>query len=405
MPRYDLLKGVRVLEMAVALAGPFGSQVLADLGAEVIKIEPPGVGDINRDNVPRIKNDGYYFLALNRNKKSVTLDLQTPAGKRAFLDLVKVSDVVYDSMRAKAREHLGITYEQLKTVNPSIICCSITGFGSEGPYKDRPAFDDVIQAMSGISSLTIDNNGNPVRTGVSSTDISAAMFSVIGVISALYKRKETGKGMEVNVSLFDASMALIPQMFQYYFITGTPPPCRGSKHAAIATFGFFRTRDGYIALGPCWPRIARVINREELIYDPRFSEPDARSLHRDELNAEIEKAFGQADTEDWMNILILEDIPAGPVRNLPQVEADPQAQHMIRRISDPARGEIKVIDCPLRTSASVEENHSPPPLLGQHTDELLKELLKYSDEEIAQIKRESEEHVEELIYKSVRRRK
>ena len=406
MPKYDLLAGVRVLDLGQALAGNFGSQILADLGAEVIKIETPGPGDQTRDTVPQLGNDGYYFLALNRNKKSVVLDLQTESGKKAFLDLVKISDVVYTNLRAKAQEHLGITYEQLKEINPRIICCSITAFGKGGPYQDWPAFDDVIQAMSGISSLTTASDGTPVRTAVASADISASVFAVIGIVGALYKRKETGNGMEVELNMLGSSMAFIQQLFQYYFLTGNFPRMGGAKHPAIATFGFFRTRNGYIALGPCWSRITRVINKEELVDDPRFKEPEQRFLHKDELNAEIEAFFIQHDTEDLMNILRAEDIPAGPVQDLKQVETDPQTNidKMIRKIVDPIRGEVRVIDCPIKIQGLKEEEHSVPPLLGQHTDEVLKELLNYSEEEIMRLKKESEAHLEELLRTSVRRR-
>jgi len=405
MPKYDILKGVRILDLSQALAGAFGSQILGDLGAEVIKFETPGVGDVLRDIVPKLQNESYYLLALNRNKKSVTLDLQTDSGKQALLELIKISDVVYTNFRRKAQEHLGITYEQLREINPSIITCSITGFGKGGPYENRTAYDDVCQAMSGISSLTTDNNGTPVRGAVGSADISASVFAVIGVLGALYKRKETGRGMGLEVNMFDTSMAVIPYLFQYYFIIGDPPPCMGSKHSTTATFGYFKTRDGYIALGPCWPRIARVVNKEELADDLRFKEPEQRSLHKDELNAEIEAVLSQTDTADWMNIMVAEDIPAGPVQDLRQVEADPQTANdkMIRKISHPTCGEIKVIDCPIRIPGLAEEEHLPPPLLGQHTDEVLREVLNYSEEEIIRVKKETEAHQEELIRTSVRR--
>ena len=406
MPKYDLLAGVRVLDLGQALAGNFGSQILADLGAEVIKIESPGPGDQTRDTIPQLGDDGYYFLALNRNKKSVVLDLQTESGKKAFLDLVKLSDVVYTNLRAKAQEHLGITYEQLKEINHHIICCSITAFRKRGPYKDWPAFDDVIQAMSGISSLTTDSNGMPVRTAVSSADISASVFAVIGIVGALYKRKETGNGMAVELTMLGSSMAFMQQLFQYYFLTSNFPRMGGAKHPAIATFGFFKTRNGYIALGPCWSRITRVINKEELVDDPRFKEPEQRFLHKDELNAEIEEFFNQHDTEDLMRLLIEEDIAAGPVQDLRHVETDPQTNldKMIVSIDDSIRGVIRVIDCPVRIQGQEGEEHSPPPTLDQHTDEVLRGLLNYSDEEIMKLKKEGEAHLEELLRKSVRRR-
>ena len=405
MPRYNLLAGVRVLDLSQALVGGFGGQILADLGAEVIKVEAPGIGDSSRETVPTFKGTGYYFLALNRNKKSVEIDVQTPSGKAAFRELVKVSDVIFTNMRHKGQEHLGITYEQLKDINPSIIVASATAFGVDGPYADRVAYDDVIQAMSGISSITTDSNNAPIRTAVGSSDIANAMFTVIGIIAMLYKRKETGKGTSVDVNMLSSSMAIIEYLFQYYFVTGIIPPPMGTKHTAIATFGFFKTRNGYLAIGPSWPRIARVVGKEWMIDDPRFKERAQRFLHKDECNAEIEEALGQADTEDWMNIMVLEDLPAGPVLDLRQVESDPQVQHnkTIINIDDPVLGEIKQIDCPVRVRGVPAEEHSPPPTLGQHTEEVLRELVHYSDDQIKRVLEENEAHNEELRNTSVRR--
>ena len=405
MPKYSIFENVRILDLSQALSGPFATQILADLGAEVIKIEAPGVGDQARETTPRVKDDGYYFLALNRNKKSITLDLQTRSGKQAFLELVKISDVVFDNMRQRGRKHLGITYEELRGINPKIISASLTGFGTSGEYRDRSSFDDVGQAMSGISSLTTDNDGVPVRTGVGSADISAAVFSVIGIVSALYKREKMGEGSAIEVNMLDTCLSFIPQMFQYYFVTGNLPPRMGTKHPAIAGFGFFKTSNGYIAIGPSWPRIARAVNRENLIDDPRFKDPNARRLHKDELNTEIETALSEADTEDWMNIMVVEDIPAGPVEDLSQVETDPQVIHnkMIRKIRDPRRGELKVIDCPIKIPNLAEEDHLAPPQLGEHTDKVLREFLNYSEEDLARLKEEMEAHTDELLKTSVRR--
>ncbi len=405
MPKYKLLEGVRVLDLSQALSGPFMTQILGDLGAEVIKIEPPGMGDQTRATVPRKEKDGYYFLSLNRNKKSITLDLQTPTGKKAFHDLVRISHIVFDNMRPKAREHLGITFEELKKVSPAVISCSLTGFGTGGEYRDRLAFDDVCQAMSGISSLTTDNNGQPVRTAVGSGDISAGVYAAIGVIAALFKSKESGTGMAIEVNMLDTGMTFIQQFFQYYFVTGNLPPQMGTKHPAIAGFGFFKTNDGYLALGPCWPRITRVVNRDELAEDPRFKEPLERMKNKDVLNAELESAFSEVDTEDWVNLMLVEDIPGGSVKNLKQVENDPQVLHnrMIQTIQDPHRGEIRIIDSPIKMPGMAEEEHLPPPALGEHTEEILRGLLNYSPDQIKKMQTESAEHLQELLTTSVRR--
>ncbi len=406
MPKYDLLNGVRVLDLTVALSGPFAMQVLGDLGAEVIRLEAPKVGDLTRDTFPRLgERDGYYFIALNRNKKSIEIDLQTESGHKAFEDLVKVSDVVFSNLRRKALEHLGVNYENLRKINQSIIFCCLTGFGKDGPYADYPAFDDVVQGLSGVSSLTTDDMGAPVRTAVGSGDISAAMYCVVGILAALYSRKETGCGAEINTSMLAANMSFIGQLFQYYFVSHKLPPRMGTKHPAIAAFGYFKTKNSWIALGPSWSRVARAINRSDLIDNPEYKEPVDRFLHKNELNAEIQAALSEIDTDDLLNIFRSEDIPAGPVNDLKQVESDPQVRHaqIIRTMNDPSRGELTIIDCPIRLAGTDGVEHTAPPLLGQHTDELLSTVLAYSAEQISKMKQEADKHSEELLQKSVRR--
>lgn len=405
MPRYDLLSGVRVLDLTHALAGPFGSQILADLGAEVIKIEPPLVGDATRQVFPKAKDDGYYFMALNRNKKSVTLDLQTPSGWRAFEKLIKISDVFYTNFRYKTIENRGLSHEALSKINPAIITAVLTGFGTSGEYRDRKSFDDVGQAMSGISGLTTDAGGAPVRTAVGSADISTAVYSVIAVLAALYKRKETGLGQRIEVNMLDTCMAFIQQMFQLYFLSGRLPQSRGSKHPAIAGFGYFKTKDGYVAIGPGWPRVARAVGRPDLADDPRFIEMEDRIKNKDIANAAIEAALTEIDSATWTEILITEDIPAGPVLTLGQVENDPQVQHnrIIQKLDDPDRGEIKIIDSPIKIPGAAEQPHQVPPVLGKHTAEVLTSLLGYTEADIKLIEEEAEAHHDELVEFSVNR--
>lgn len=405
MPRYNLLEGVRVVDLSQALSGPFGSQILADLGAEIIKIEAPFVGESTRRTFPQLKGDGYYFMALNRNKKSITLDLQTPTGKRALEELIKVSDVFYTNVRGKAIQKLGLTHDELIRINPTIITAILSGFGISGEYKDRNAFDDVAQAMSGISSLTTDQQGMPVRTAVGSADISAAVYTVIAVIAALYKRNETGLGQRIEVNMLDSCMAFIGQFFQIYFLSGQLPAAMGSKHAAIPGFGFFKCQDGKIAIGPSWPRLARAINREDLIDDPRFIELGDRFKNKDILNVEIEAATMELDTESLSNIFEVEDIPHAVVDDLRHVENNPQVIHngMICKLEDPHRGEIKVIDSPIKMPGAAELPHQAPPVLGEHTSTVLKDLLGYTDEELDVLQAEAEAHSQELQENSVMR--
>lgn len=398
------LTGVRIVDLSIAHAGPFGSQLLADLGAEVIKIEPPDTGEIARDLSPKLEGEGYYFLALNRNKKSVCLNLYTELGKQAFYDLVKISNVVYDNLRGGVLERLGADYKTLKTINPHIISCSITGLGSSGPYQGYATFNDIAQGYSGMSSLCGEPGGKPMRSPVAIADISAGIFSAMGIIAALYQNRETGLGKRIEVNLLDSCMALMATEFQYYFATGQVPPPPGSRHPTAPLLGVFKAKDKYITLGPSWPRIARVINKDCMIDDPRFATLEAKQQHRKELEDEVEEALQQAPAVDWLELLHAEDIPAGPVNTLDEVIRDPQVIHnqAVITTQHPKCGEIKGIACPIKLEG-IEGEQKSPPSLGQHTEEVLRKLLGYSEDRIEEMHKQAREHQEELI-QHVRRR-
>ena len=391
------LNGVRVLDLSQAHAGPFGTQILGDMGAEVIKIEAPGRGDVTRLISPKLKGEGYYVLALNRNKKSLTLDLGTPSGKEAFYDLVKVSDVVFDNFRAGAVERLDVDYENLKRINPKIICCSITGFGPTGPYKDRLSMDDIAQGFAGSISLCGETGGPPMRPGIPVADISAGIFGAMGVIIALYEREHTGKGHKVEINLLDATMFLMSNHFQNYFITGKPPGPQGTKHP-VFSLGAYRTRNGYLTVGALWPRIATVINKEWLLDDPRFATTEKRVANRKEFDDIVEDAFSQADTEEWLERLQREGIAAAPINTLDKTVIDPQVVHnkTVITMNHPLCGPIRAIANPIHLTGGIEGEPDPPPTLGQHTEEVLKGLLGYSEEKIRIIQQEGEAHAGEL---------
>jgi len=389
------LTGARILDLSQAHAGPYGSQMLGDMGAEVIKIESP-MGDMLR--FPGTPDGGYYIKALARNKKGIVLDLHTKTGKEAFYDLVKVADVVYDNFRVGAMERLGADYETLKTLNPTIISVSITGYGASGPYSQYPSFDDIAQAMSGMSSLCGEPGGAPMRSGAAVADVCAGIFSSYGVVLALLQREKTGEGCRVEVNLLDTCMALLDNMFQFYFAYGNVPPAQGTKHPLTPLLGYFKCKDGYIALGPGWPRICRVINREWMMEDPRFATQGDRMTNKKDLEQAIEEGLMEANVEDWLELMRVEDIPAGPVNTLDKVVENPQVIHnkAVVEMEHPAYGKMRAVDCPIKMPGSISGEYTPPPILGEHTDEVLKAILGYSDEKIEALKKEQEENFEEM---------
>jgi len=390
--RIGILNDVRVVDLSHAVAGPSGSQLLGDLGAEVIKIEPP-TGDFSRGSTPRLGADGFFYLAVNRNKKSVVLDLYSESGRGAFHDLVKVSDVVFDNLRPGVLERLQGDYQTLKEINPRIISCSITGFGPSGPYRDHPAYDDIPMGVSGAYSMCGEPGGRPIRMPLHAADLAAGFFAVTGTMAALLRRERTAMGGKVAVNMLDAIMYYMASDYQAYFISGEPPRASGSRHPRAPLVGVFQTRNGYLVLGPSWPRIAKVIGKEWMITDPRFSSVDKRFENKKDLEDLIEDGLQQEDTEHWLEVMQREDVAAAPVNSLDQSVRDPQVVHnqTIVSMKHPSLGEVKGIECPIKMGGEEARDHSPPPTLGQHTEEVLQDLLGYSVEKIAALRREQEE--------------
>ncbi|MFC1820949.1 CaiB/BaiF CoA transferase family protein [Thermodesulfobacteriota bacterium] len=399
MPKQNILTGIRVLDLSQAYSGPYGSQILGDLGAEVIKIETPRIGDSSRVMTPQLsEGQSYTMLALNRNKKGVTLNLRTKTGKEAFNTLVKKSDVVWGNLRHGVMERIGADYDSVSKINPRIIFCNITGYGTSGPYVRYPSYDDNIQALSGILSLCGLSGGKPVRSPVAIADLAGGLFAVIGVTTALYQREQTGKGCKIDLNLVGCCLSLLGTHFQSYFLSGNLPKPAGSHHPIGGISGVFRTRKGFIVLGPCWPRITRVINREYLMDDPRFSTYEKRFENKDELNEAIEEGLLQADAEHWLELMRAEDIPASPLNSLDKVIEDAQIMHneAVVDINHPAYGKMKAIDLPIKITGATIEEHSPPPTLGQDTDHVLTEHLGYSTEKITELRQEEKEAADEL---------
>jgi CoA:oxalate CoA-transferase len=391
MGMIPILSGTRIVDLCHAVAGPSGSQLLGDLGAEVIKIEPPGTGDFSRGATPRLGSESFFHLAVNRNKKSVVLDLGTETGRVALHDLVRVSDVVFDNFRPGVLERLHADFETLTSINPRIISCSVTGFGPSGPYRDYPSFDDIAEGLSGVYSLCGEPGGRPMRVPVHVADLAAGFFAATGIIAALLRRERSGTGGKVAVNMLDAIMYYLSTDFQSYFVSGEVPTASGSRHSRAPMVGVFQTRNGYLALGPSWPRIAKVIGKEWMIEDPRFTTVEKRFQNKRELEDLIEEGLRQADTEDWLEVMREEDIAAGPVNTLDEALKDPQVVHNRTMVTmkHPVLGEIRGIECPIKVSGVDECDHLPPPMLGQHTEQVLKELLGYSDERLEALRQEA----------------
>jgi crotonobetainyl-CoA:carnitine CoA-transferase CaiB-like acyl-CoA transferase len=381
------LTGIRVLALENYLAGPVASMTMGDLGAEVIKIEPPQ-GDLSRLTFgPNHLGESSHFLSWNRNKKGIVLDLRTTAGREAFYDLVKISDVVINNFRPGVMARLRANHSRLKRINPRVISVNITGMGPSGPYKDRPSVESTAAGLSGILSVTGEPGGRPIRPGPAMSDLANAQYAVVATLSALYQRERTGLGQSIDVSLLGASVAFMGYHISYYTCSGVLPGPLGSGYPFTAPYGAYRTAKGYVVLGPCWPRIAYAIGAEWLVDDPRFATAEARLEHRSELDSELEKCLAGATADEWLEIFYREDITAGPLKTVDEVVADPQvnAINMVLTLDHPLGGTVKVAGNPIMMK-SLRGDHSPPPTLGQHTEQVLRVLLHYSDDKIRSLK-------------------
>nr|BAL57576.1 formyl-CoA transferase [uncultured Chloroflexota bacterium] len=383
-----LLSGIRVLDLTRMLAGPYGSQLLADLGAEVIKIEAPG-GDPMRHMGPYFaRGESAYFLSANRNKKSVVLDLKSDQGRQVFLDLVAVSDVVFENFRPGVMGRLRCDYDTLKTVNPRLIMCSISGYGQTGPRRNQPAFDLVLQALGGGMSVTGEPGQTPVRMGLPIADLAGGMFGALAVAAALHRRNQTGQGAHLDISLLDGQVSLLTYLAQYYLISGQVPQPMGTQHENVVPYNAFATADGYLAVAifteKFWAAFCRALEHEEWINDPRFATNEDRRQNRDILNELLAQTFRTRSTAWWMARLQEVGVPAAPVQRVDQVLNDPQvlARKMRITVEHPTIGQLELLGNPIKVD-DTPGTFSPPPLLGQHTRQVLSELLGYSPEKIA----------------------
>lgn len=388
------LAGVQVVDLTRALAGPYCTMVLGDLGADVIKIEQPGSGDETRGwGPPFIADQSAYFLSINRNKKSITLDLKKPDGQEVLRRLVARADVLVENFRPGTMVRLGMSYEQARALNPRIIYCSVSGFGQDGPRARQPAYDQIVQGLSGAMSLTGPADGPPTKFGIAISDIGAGMWAACAIGTALFHRERTGEGQYIDTSMLAGLVSLLTFQAGRYFATGQPPGLAGNKHPTIAPYETFKTADGWVNVA-CgneghWRRFCEALGLNDLLSDERFATNADRVRNRAALNARLDPHIARMTTADVVARLEAAEVPAGPVFNLAQVFSDPQSEHLElrRRISHPTAGEISVTGFPWRLSATPAEVRLPPPLLGQHTEDTLAQL-GYSAEEIARLRAE-----------------
>lgn len=387
MVRMGPLQGVRVIELAQGWGVPLCGQLLGDLGAEVIKVEPPG-GEVLRD-ARWGPSGGVDILALNRNKKGMVLDLATAAAEEALLDLIKVSDVVLEG--SGIPEDRGIDHQRLTGLNPGIISAAIVGYGHGGPYTHLPMSEHFAEAITGMASICREDENKPIVQPFPLAEFAAGNLLAFGVVTALFERGRTGVGRRVEMNLIDACMEFMTLQFQMPFILGREPQPQGTRDPGVPVMGFYRCRDGnYIAVGPSWPRIARVVGMEWMIDDPRWASEMARMLSKREMCDLLEQdGFSKADADDWLDILRLEDIPSNRTNTLEQALADPQVLHNGVEVAmeHPVYGRVRAIDCPIRVIGSTEGAHAPPPTLGEHTEEVLRTVLGYDDDRVSGIAR------------------
>ncbi len=382
------LAGLRVLDLTHMLAGPYCTWVLGALGAEVTKVEMPGEGDFTRSIAPFTGGASIYFASVNRNKRSIALDLKQPAGRTALLRLAERADVFAENNRPGVMERLGLNYESVARVNPRIIYASISGFGQTGPYRQRPAFDAVVQAMAGMMSITGEEDGPPARAGASIGDIGASLFGVIGILAALTDRATTGRGAQVDVAMFDSQIALLENALARYLNAGDLPRRLGSRHPLITPFQAFATKDNPIVI--CveteaqWRRFCEIIGRGDLIANPLFSDSNTRTQHHAALEPELQAALSKRSCAEWLAALAAGSVPAGPVNDIAAVANDPQveARGLIRRVGDGA-----FVKQPVRFSTYADMSEQPAPRLGEHTETVLAEC-GYSQDEITAMKAE-----------------
>jgi crotonobetainyl-CoA:carnitine CoA-transferase CaiB-like acyl-CoA transferase len=394
------LQGIRVVDISRALAGPFCTMMLGDLGADVIKVERPGRGDESRSWGPPFvgepsetyPGESTYYLAANRSKRSLTVNLKDLTGQQIIKDLVKISDVLVENFLTGSLDRMGLGYEQLHELNPRLVYCSISGYGRTGPYADRGGYDFILQAEGGIMGITGPVEGPPYRVGVSLIDITTGMFASTAILAALRAREMTGEGQLLDLSLLNSSAAILANVASNYLAGGVEPKRMGNAHFNIAPYEVFRARDRWITLGALnqrqWENLCNIVERPQIIADPRFASNQDRVVNREQLAKVLNAAFSTRDASEWVEKLHDVGIPSGVINNVADVFNHPQAEARQLKIDldHPTAGRIGLPGYPYKFSETPARSHRPPPLLGEHNAEILTELLDYSPGEVVALR-------------------
>ncbi|WP_374337749.1 CaiB/BaiF CoA transferase family protein [Leeia sp.] len=393
------LSSIRVLDLSRVLAGPWCSQNLADLGAQVIKVERPGQGDDTRGwGPPFLKDSGgqdtreaAYYLCANRGKQSITVDFTQPEGQALLHELVKHCDVVLENFKVGGLRKYQLDYDSLKAIKPDLVYCSITGFGQTGPYADRAGYDFMVQGLGGLMSITGAPDGEPQKVGVAVADLFTGMYATTAILAALFHRQQSGQGQHIDIALLDCQLAMLANVNMNHLIGGVTPPRQGNAHANIVPYQVFATADGHVivAVGndSQFARYAALCGHPEWAADERFATNRARVQHRQVLVPMIAEVMRTRTRDEWIALLDAETIPCGPINTIPQAFADPQIQHRGMRVDipHPVAGSVPQVASPMRFSATPIQYETPPPLLGQHTAAVLQSVLGKSDEALAQL--------------------
>jgi crotonobetainyl-CoA:carnitine CoA-transferase CaiB-like acyl-CoA transferase len=388
------LQGIRVVDLTRVLAGPFATQSLGDLGAEILKIEPPGGGDETRRFPPFVAGESHYFLGINRNKKSLVIDLQQEAGADILRRLAARADILVENYRPGVMDRLGLGYEALAALNPRLIYCAISGFGLTGPLSDKPSFDIVTQALTGALSINGERGHTPVKLGIPLGDMVGGVFGPMAILAALHERTQTGRGRVIDISLYDGLIGMLGYFAQLAFITGEDPPPMGSSHPNIVPYGSFPASDGSIIIAVLsesfWGKLCDALERPELAEDPRFATPLLRRDRRDEVDRIIAEVTCTRSVAEWQERLTRFDVPHAPVLGITAALAHPhaQARGMVVTAQHSAAGPLPLVGRPIKFPGSPQSPSTAPPTLGQHTAQVLRDELGYGEAEIAALRRD-----------------
>jgi len=385
------LVGVRVLDLTRVLAGPYTTMLLADLGAEVVKVEEPGVGDEARRVGPFLDEVSAYFVSINRGKKGLTLNLKAEAGRRLLLDLVRQADILVENYRPGVMQRLGLDYETLKVTQPALVYAACSGFGQSGPYAHRGAYDMIVQGMGGIMSITGELGGTPVRVGTSIGDIAAALFTTIGILAALSHARATGQGQLVDVGMLDCQVAILENAIVRHLATGEIPGPLGSRHPSIAPFEAFPASDGHVILAvgtKQWERFCHAIDRPDLVAHPHFATNALRAEHVNELTEILAPITRRKSVAAWVSEMEAIGVPCGPVNSVDRVVQDPQvkAREMLVEVQDAEVGPVTVAGLPIKLSLTPGKVAARAPRLGEHTEDVLAEWLSLPPDSITRLR-------------------